>query len=439
MLHRFPISKKRGLHSERGPSSAHRWRVCKASVAKSRGLPNTAGIDAAMGTVFHEYAALCLEHELDPHGFIGATMEVDQHGVLTFDDEMATAMLPGLDVLRALEGPGCIMVVEQIVDLFEWIGEGEFGTADCIIIDFLNWRIIAFDWKYGAGVPVQPEMNDQAMLYILGAWTSFIRAMWLRHLQDDAEAKGQVFNDNDPWEESIEVQVMIEQPRASGGGGTWVTNMGVLLREGKRIRQDAEDTLDPDAEFTPGEKQCKFCPAARYNTCEARAEFILKMGTGIEYLSDLDRAFDDGDEIEFPKAISPEARSLVLMHKGMIEQYLAQLHVEAYHDAEHGRPTPGMKMIEGRHPARAWVDPVKAEAVLKARLGDDAYQPRALLSPAAAQKVVGGKVYEATIKRHVNYGNPRPILVATTEPGEPIKNVLSDLPDIDDDFEEVLV
>ena len=48
-------------HSERGPSTAHRWRPCPASVRLSRGLPNTAGIEAAYGTVFHEVAALCLE------------------------------------------------------------------------------------------------------------------------------------------------------------------------------------------------------------------------------------------------------------------------------------------------------------------------------------------------------------------------------------------
>lgn len=437
MLKTFPVTRPKGEHSERGPSSAHRWRACKGSVLKSRLLSSSAGIDAAMGTVFHEFAAICLEHDLDPHGFVGAKMEVEPHGVLEFDHEMANAMLGGLDILKGLEGPDCIMVVEQIVSLEEWVGPGEFGTTDCVILDFDNWRIIAFDWKYGAGVPVSPEMNDQAILYVLGAWSTFVRDMWLERLYADAETNDTRFDEEMPWEEDIEVQIMIEQPRAKGGGGTWITSMGALLREGRRIRQDAEETLNPDAPLNPGEKQCKFCPAARHNTCEARARYLLEMAR-VDFDA-LEEDFENGDEIEFPKALSPEARSQVLMHKQMIEQYLDQLHKEAYHDAEHGRPVPGMKMIEGRHPARAWVDPHKAEAVLKGRLGDDAYEPRKVLSPAVAQKVVGTKVYEATIKRHVNYGESRPILVAETEAGEPIANFLSDLPDPEDDFEESIV
>lgn len=437
MLHRFPVPKFKGEHSERGPSTAHRWRACKASVLKCRGLPNTAGLDAAHGTVFHEFAALCLELGVDPYGFVGAKLAVEGHGVLTFDDEMASNMIGGLDVLRGLEGPGCIMIVEQAVSLDEWVGPGEIGTTDCVVIDFENGRVTALDWKYGAGVPVHPEMNDQGMLYVLGAWSSFIRPMWEDYLSAAADREGADFDPDMPWEDSIEVQIMIEQPRAKGGGGTWTTTMGTILREGARIRKDADETLLPGAEFSPGEKQCKFCPAAKFNTCEARAAFLL--GLAGQDFDQIEQSFENGDDMEFPKAISPEARSQVLIHKQMIEQYLAQLHREAYHDAERGRPTPGLKLVEGRHPARAWVDAAKAEAVLKGRLGDDAYAPREILSPAAAEKVVGKKVYESLVRRHVKYGDPKPILVAETEPGEPIENVLSDLPDNEHDFGDSIV
>lgn len=420
MLHSFAITKPKGLHSERGPSTAHRWRICTGSVAKSRGIPNEAGMDAAQGTVFHEFAAICLEQDLDPYGFIGAKMTVPPHGVIEFDHEMATAMVPGLDVLRALDGPNCLMIVEEVVSLDEWVGPGEFGTTDCIIIDFDNWRIIAFDWKYGAGVPVSPEYNDQAMLYILGAWSSFIREMWENHLWASAEMNGVDFDPNDPWEESIEVQVMIEQPRAPGGGGTWITTMGEILREGGKIRRDAELTTDPDAPLVPGEKQCKFCPAARINSCEARANFILaQIGTDLDML---DKGFADGEEMEFPKAISPEARSQVLLHRAMIEQYLGQLHKEAYHDAEKGRPTPGLKLVEGRRPNREWVDPVKAEAVLKARLSDGAYKPKEIVSPAEAEKTVGAKAYKSFFAAHVRQGPPKPVLVPDFHNGERIQN-----------------
>ena len=156
------------LHSERGPSAAHRWRPCPGSVALCRGLPDDAGIEAALGTVFHEFAALTLEFDVDQHQMVGSLMEVEADGkpiVLEFSQEMATKMQPGVDWIRSYEGPGTLLLVEKRLDLQEWVGEGEFGTSDAGIIDIENWRIVVFDWKWGAGVPVGPYMNDQAMLY----------------------------------------------------------------------------------------------------------------------------------------------------------------------------------------------------------------------------------------------------------------------------------
>ena len=446
MLHSFAISPKKGLHSERGPSTAHRWRPCPGSVRKSRGIPNVAGIEAAYGTVFHEFAAHCLELGVGPYGFVGAMMTVDAHGVIEFDHEMAVNMLPGLDVLNALEGPGCIMVVEQIVDLREWVGEDEFGTTDCVIIDFENNRIIIFDWKYGAGIPVSPNYNDQAILYFLGAWSSFIRAMWLKGLYDRyLEVEGprprqrgapqnlaEFEMDLGPsWADEIEVQVMIEQPRAPGGGGTWITDVATLLEEGEKIRRDAKRTEDFDAPVVPGEKQCKFCPAARVNSCEERAAYISSMiGADLDSLHD---GFVEGEEIEFPRALTPEARSQIIIHAPMIKQYLAQLDAEAHSDAERGKPTPGLKLVEGRRPDRKWSDEAKAKAVLLRRLGDDAFKPRELVTPMGAQKLVGKAVFDAVFARQVTQGDARTILVTDFHPGETIQS----FSDAYDDLQEL--
>jgi hypothetical protein len=414
-------------HSKRGPSTAHRWRKCPASVRASAGHPNTAGIEAAYGTVFHDFAADCLEMGLEPHGFVGDGMEVEGFGWLEFDHEMADNMLAGLDLLWAMETDTTTLLVEKRVSLAEWVGEGEFGTTDAALLDPANWTITVFDWKYGQGVPVHPEENDQAILYALGTWSDIARDMFA----EEARRRGIDPDRNASWAEDIKVQVMIEQPRAPGGGGTWVTTMGHLLREGRRIREDAALTEDPDAPFVPGEKQCNFCPAARYNTCEARARWLTDL-MGLEF-DDLDTDFMVGEESVLRRAMTPEQRSQVLLSKGTIEKYLKQLQEEAYKDAEMGREVPGMKMVAGRRGKRSFVDPVRAEVILKKNLGDEAFLPRALISPPQLEKLVGKKQYREVYARYVQMGESRPILVPESDPGEPIRDALSDLPDAPDE------
>lgn len=394
-----------GAHSPRGPSGAHRWRKCARSVIEEEGLPDEAGMEAAYGTVFHEYAALCLEVGLDPHVFVGAPCDTDK-GTLYFDRQMAENMLTGLDYVRDTAAePGSELFVETQVDLSPWLGPDEFGTADVGIINVPKRKIVGFDWKYGAGEPVDPKWNDQVILYLLGFWHTVAAAR---------------FEGVDPAE--IEVTINIEQPRAPGGGGVWYTNMAVLLREGEQIRKDADKTRDPNAVATPGTKQCKFCKAAKANTCKARAEAALDMFDA--KLDDVDEYAEIGATLPLPKpkALTPEQRTYILLNADLITGWLKALHAEAYDDAMKGRPVPDMKLVYGRNPARAWRDADKAKPTLERAFGDDAYT-RKLLSPSQVEEKVGKKEYKARFDKHVNYGDPKPELVPLTDRRDPIPNL----------------
>ena len=374
---------------------------------ESRGLPDEAGEEAHQGTVFHEYAADVLDLGLDPHTLVGATMLCEDGQTRPFTKEMADGMLSGMDIVRSYENaPGAVMFVETRVDLSEWLGPDMFGTSDVIIIDVQNRRLIVFDWKWGAGVPVHPEWNDQAMCYGLGAWSTVARE-W--------------FEGVDPA--SIEVTVIIEQPRAPGGGGLWRTNMAVLLAEGKKIRADADAVWVPGAPRTPGEKQCKFCPAAKHNTCKARAKMALDM-IGSAY-DQLDEEFDLGVPIRLRdrSAFTPEQRSQLLLHKGMIDSLLSDLHADAMRDASQGLPVPGMKRVLGRAGARVWRDPDKIQIVLEDRLDEEVVWTKKLITPAAVEGEVGRKKYREMWERHVYQSEPQPMLVAETDPREALADV----------------
>ncbi|MBD2820521.1 DUF2800 domain-containing protein [Xenorhabdus sp. 42] len=152
------------------------------------------------------------------------------------------------------------LLIEQRVDFSEVIGvENSFGTADAIIINGSELQI--HDLKYGKGVKVDAEENEQLMLYALGALDQF-------DMLYDFET----------------VRMFIHQPRLNHVS-EWAANVENLRQFGARTKDAAAsvitifniaqcegvDTLPPDT-FIPGEKQCRFCKA---NTiCDALTKHV---------------------------------------------------------------------------------------------------------------------------------------------------------------------
>lgn len=391
-------------HSELGPSKAHRYRRCHGSVNAERGLPDDSGIEAAQGQCFHEYADLCLTFGLDPHVFIGKPFQHDKFGVLIFDQQMADNMIYGLDIVRDLAAePDTILCVETEVDLSRWLGEGEIGTSDCGVISVRRRKITIFDWKYGM-IPVDPYWNDQAILYGLGFWAEIAEAL---------------FEGVDP--KDIDVDIIIEQPRAPGGGGVWHTSMDVLLKEGRKIARDAEATKDPDAPRTPGPKQCQWCKAAKRGTCPEYLE--MQMGVFNLKLEEIDDYAEMGVPPPMPKVLTPERKSYILKFAPVFSKFLENVHAEVYDDAMKGRPTPDLKLVLGRTPARKWKDEEKAKIVLEHRLGPDKAYSKKLLSPAQVEEGLGKKVFKAAYGHHVKDEDPKPILVSITDRRDAIPDV----------------
>ena len=407
-----------GFHSKRSPSTAHRWVRCIGSVEEEEGLEDTAGEEAIQGTVFHEYAADALELGLDPWHLVGSTMMCEDGEEREFTREMANKMIGGLDLVWSLaDVPGAELYVERRVNLENWVGEDESGTADAFVISPLQWRLTTFDWKWGAGVPVSPEHNEQATLYTGGVWDTFAHDRF-----KDAWALGET--PYETWEEArdaIEVVIIIEQPRAPGGGGVWRTTLGPLLRELKRIRKLADQTLIPGQPRTPGEKQCKFCKAAFFNTCKARIQYVADL---IDLqLDDLEDDLMVGAEPDLVdrRALTPAQRSQILLHEKLITSLIKALHEEAMEDSSRGLPTPGMKRVPGRAGARKWADDNKAELMLEHDFGDEAWAKK-LRSPAYVEDEVGKAKYRTRYERLVVAGEAKPILVPEADPRQEIPN-----------------
>lgn len=408
-------------HSKRGPSGAHRWRRCKGSLAAEAPFPDKAGYEAAEGTVFHEYAAMCLEHGLEPEDFpLGVKRKVDGWTV-AYDAEMQHFMHEGLDWIADHIEEGDIVLIERRVSIEPWCGPGEFGTVDVCIIKPKKRLIIVFDWKYGKGEAVSPIRNDQAFLYVLGCWHEFAKAVF--KTPDD-----------------VRVVLHIEQPRMGEGGGTWETTMEEVLAEGVLIREDALATMEPDAPRTPGPKQCLFCRAS--GNCPEQAAYLLKVhGKSFDSIAqDVEnfKEFGIGPSFQDPAKMSLEARSYVLLHWRMFKRWVDRIHALTYDDLRAGRAVPLLKAIQGRPGHRKYVDEEieTVRRLLIEKLGEEKAIEQIVISPPRVEELAGKKWFAENIKPFVRQPPGKPKLVSIDHKSPALTTFAEQFDSIADDDDE---
>lgn len=419
-----------GEHASKGPSGASKYLRCLGSINAERGLPDNAGFEAAEGTVFHGWVELVLKTGIEPHDILFGTETTVEAGgkiyVIPYDEVMMVSMYDGLEFIEqtmALD-PDAILYVEQKVNLVPWLGPKQFGTTDvCIVLPNLR-RIVIFDWKYG-GIPVYPVENEQASLYCLGSWVSYA---------------GKHF-DMDPH--GVEVHIRIEQPRAPGGGGDWHTTMTDLLAWGEDVKIKAAIIDDPKAPLTPGEKQCRYCKARKGGMatidgktfkkppCPAYITHKLDM-FGME-LTDLDVDASTPPDLPNLNELTPERLSYIWLNKGSFIKFLEDLHELILANHAQGKPTPLLKVVDGRAgPRKVLTSREKAyKSTLEAWLEERAYEPAKILSPAKAEALIGKKAFRDSFAKFVTQDPPGRSLVPIQDGREAHVNARDQLTDDD--------
>ncbi len=407
-------------HARVGPSSIARVIRCPGSVRESAGLPNTSSVFAAEGSVLHEIAAECLEFGFEPDRYLGRTMSHDG-----FSFKIGTAqgetdpgcMGPALDWLR--EQPGELFV-ETRVELDPWM-PGQFGTCDVCIWDADTKTATVFDWKFGMGVMVDTEGNEQLQTYALGALHTILRPRGL------APEK---------------VVIIIEQPRGQGGQRyyePWEITYDELLAFGDVLIATWKTLNEPNAPLCAGEKQCFFCSVKKrppqksgdLTGCSTYDAFNMSIIDTL--LDDVDEAIELGTGPELPRNVTGERRWWIVRHAKMFEKWLATLHEDCTAAAVAGVPDPGSKLVAGRRGDRNWseddIDMMIVEHTLKKSLFDNAFT-RKLKSPAQAEKDLASKrgrtqhpgVWDAMSDLIVR-GDGKPILVGLDDPRPALESV----------------
>ena len=399
-------------HARLSPSSAHRWMNCPGSVRAEEGYPDETSQYAAEGTAAHHVLLdLALPLGIEPHYFVGKVIPVEGFKI-EVTMEMADHLLFAFDEISEIPGEH---YYETRVSLDKWL-PGQFGTADVGILT--DEFVMVRDLKYGQGVPVHPERNEQMMMYMLG---------FCAHLN----AKGVKIGDR-------RLILVVDQPRCPGGGGQWEFTLEELLEFGREVRAAGEATYAKNAPRNPGGKTCQWCKAKA--ECNALAEHCLNLAS-LEF-DDLDFG-DELDALPDPEKLSLKRRRTILKNETLFKNWLDELHSLALRDALAGRPSGGFKAVLGRKGRRTWRDEDEAAAYAESKKIDPWQEPK-LKSPTDVENEIKSKhkgrgntkARKAAIAELSDYwtqGEAKPVLVDEDHPSPPVLGALGLFDDLNDD------
>ena len=338
-------------HSESSPSQLPRIRLCPGSVQACRNVEEVQSQYAAEGEMLH----LATERSLD---ILPSSMETqvpkDILDQPILDSEQRAAVQDSFEfVVRLRESMALLGDYTECLEgkvSLEHFGLPEvYGTCDYILWNDATIHIA--DWKYGRGVPVYVENNDQIYAYALGA-----------------------IGTPERLEQFDQIWIYIRQPRISNSSKMRVTRKELLdwLEEIKRALSKAEGKHAP---LVAGTKQCQFCKA-RF-TCKTRYNKAMEVAQEVFAV-----------HAKLPDQVSAEEVANVLTKAPILEKYLKDLAVYALNECLLGRDIPGKKAVYGRA-IRRWIEEAKAIEYL---LGqdvevDDLYVSK-MVGPAAAEKLL---------------------------------------------------
>ena len=324
-----------------------------------------------------------------------------------------------LDYVRA-RAMGGILLVEQRVDLSKWLGPGQGGTADTIIILPEQRRMIIVDLKYGQGEQVYAEKNAQMLCYALGALEL-----------------AQVF-----CEEIEVIEMVICQPRLYHID-TWECHLSELEHFSLRAMQAVADcgaamiqSLDNEYAallpyLDPADKTCRWCQAKA--VCPALARKVAEE-VGREFI------VVEADAPTVPQ--DSELLSRAMNAVPLIEQWAQAVRHEVNRRVREGIEVIGSdgkpyKIVEGRKGKRAWIDEAAAEAELQLVLTPDKiYKPAPIITAPAAKKLLGKKatlaMWREKFEPLIKQTEGKPQIVLGSDPRPPYAGASTG-----DDFDEI--
>lgn len=381
------INHKERAHAKLSASGASRWATCPGSVQMEEGIPDRESIYAQEGTLAHEMSELKLKHYLDPKGFgkrkLNAAIKKLKENEL-YQAEMDSYTDTYVDFIKekALSfSSNPYIEIEKRVDFSRWV-DGGFGTCDCVLIHGSTLSII--DLKYGKGVPVSSEQNEQLILYALGAYDAF----------------NLIYNLD-------KIELNIVQPRINNFS-TWEISLTELLLWGDYFKVQAEKALGGNGELVPSAKACKFCKAR--DICTARAENNLSLES----------------EIKLKPNEIPKDKLYEYISRGEdIAKWVADLKAYALDMCLKGEDVKGLKAVAGRT-SRSWTNQDEAiNKLIEGGIDEAIIYDKVPLTLAKLEKALGKQQFTTLVGDLVVTSEGKPTLVFENDKRPAITNTVN--------------
>ena len=373
------------LHAKYAASASHRWLACPGSIALSaKAPPGRESHYAKEGTDAH----LCFEAFLKNH-IEGKKwpQAVEKELKKKYPSEMVEHAMNAAKWVTKQMTNGEILLSETKVELPR-VG---FGTVDAAIIEKAD-TLTVVDFKYGAGVVVNPENNSQLIYYALALAKKYN-------------------NDFDT------VRLVIIQPRAYGEDMVkeWIVSMNEIADwektfvDGVRACQEAE--RNPEKYLVPGDEQCRFCPAA-----------VICPELGRKSLKEVQADFDDETGALALPTVATNRLDItknlgkMLTACNRLETWIEKLREHALNAMQSGEKVEGWKLVQKRS-IRRYISPEAAAKAAKKLFGKKAFTEPELLSPAQLEKVIKTKLdSEKFLRKYVTAESSGVTIAAASDP-----------------------
>ncbi len=323
-----------------GGSTAKRVINCPGSVVLVQKMPpKPSSKYADEGTLLHDTIAEHLATLKPLETFLGKKYQ-DQ--VLTqelIDDKLvpALALLDEIDPKQEMT-----YEVETRVGFGDLL-PGVFGSTD--FVGRIGDRAVVLDWKFGDGVVVTAEENEQLMFYAAAA------------MRTDALKWA--------FEGATEIECVIVQPPMIR---RWTTTPERIAQFEHQLVRAVKAAEQPDAGLKAGE-HCRWCAAKP----------VCPQMTGA-----VDRAL----QVQL-KEIDAATLGQYLKQADTLEGWITDLRALAFQMLEKNIPVPGYKLVQ-KQARRQWADEAKAIAALH-DMGvprGELFSPEEIRSPAQMEKVL---------------------------------------------------
>lgn len=316
-----------------GGSSAKRVINCPGSVKLVQKMPpQPSSKYADQGTLLHNAMDAILSSRADVLGM----KYKDQ--ILTnelYDEKIAPA-------LAALDELGDIEYATETRVGFGDLLPGVFGSTD--LVGRIGNKAVVLDWKFGSGVPVPAEENEQLLFYAAAA----MRTESLKWA----------------FEGVTEIECVIVQPPFTK---RWTTTVERVKQFELELVQAVKAAMQDDAELSQGD-HCRWCAAKP----------ICPQMTGA-----VDRALKQ-------QIINLDVDTLgqYLKNADLLEEWIKDLRALAFGLLEKNVAVPGYKLVQ-KQARRKWTDEQEARRVLmEMGLKESVVVETSIMSPAQAEKAL---------------------------------------------------